>query len=343
MEYTELAKEAKTIKDKLDAHKGDEKTFEQEDAMLFTRLKEINEIVFNAMTKYITSFLNKQYPTYCRSAVYEDLLHVCYLELLERFPDYTGECSLTTFFRKWFLGACNTYIGAENNKTRYYNEKSIVVNRAISEMVKQGVDKADITDTELEAYIGDPKLKKNTIAKVRNMDNMKREEFCVETVDNRDENFPSPESAYIQREENEKLAKILAGLLPYERIAYCLKCALYTDETGYYLTPKMTHKQIGMCPSFLQSLKKYGMSKYILQREEGEKIRIPANEEGVFSLKEYVPQERVSQILNVASKKILSDPNVMQSMELTRKNYAASVDANDKQEISQNIEILLNM
>ena len=302
--FADYAARIKEIRNKEDAAKKENLTYhytEEEDAFI----TKVNTELYAQLEQYIWSFINANYKSYLN--IFEDLRSICILKMYEAFPGYNGQYSLTTYYVRFFKGACNDFLGKKVGLSSYYNEINNKVQKVVTAMEKKGIS---VSVSEIKRRLNDDNISEQTIERVLRMAESHTEQLNPDYIDSQEHSFQSPEEMLIEKEDKLFINDILSVLLPYERVAYKLYYGAYDAETGYFDKAHMTYKFIGMSPSFLKSLVDSNIGSFIKKDNDG---------------KLFVPKEKVEGIIRTATKKVKAHPSVMKVVDAKRSVYGKEI------------------
>lgn len=311
-----------------------------------TFVKQANGKLYEKMQKYVFDFVHKTYPTYYKDdkEKFDDLCNTCITTLFDRFPEYRANIDLPVFFARWFKGDCNTYLGRMNGKTRYYNNKSNIINRAIKELVSMGFVESEITVTDIYKqllYDGVTNISTTVISNTLSIDNVKFEPLSDNNAEREDIFSVNPEAKMLSKEMEEQIKSILSVLNPAERIAYLLNVGYYNEETGFVPEKTLTAKQISMYPVFLHALLEVGDEKNIVAKKSDFYDSLDDELKEYFTDKACVSADFVTATIAKARRKIKNHPLVLKEYDKASDTYGVYATEEDVMASVQSIEDIL--
>ena len=311
-----------------------------------TFVKQANGKLYEKMQKYVFDFVHKTYPNYYKDnkEKFDDLCNTCITTLFDRFPEYRANIALPVFFARWFKGDCNTYLGRMNGKTRYYNNKSNVINRAIKELVSMGFVESEITVTDIYKQLlhdGVTNISTTVISNTLSIDNIKFEPLSDNNAEREDIFSVNPEAKMLSKEMEEQIKSILSVLNPAERIAYLLNVGYYNEETGFVPEKTLTAKQISMYPVFLHALLEVGDEKNIVAKKSDAYDSLDDELKEFFTDKVCTSADFVTATIAKARRKIKSHPLVLKEYDKASDTYGVYATEEDVMASVQSIEDIL--
>lgn len=313
--------------------------FHQTDAWIYIRA--INEIFYKKVENYIAQYLKQTYPTYIANGNMEEMLNECVCYLCSTFQNYDGKCAIVTFAKRNIQHSCSVYISAKTGMSRYDNEIATKVNRAENALLSQGFSIDDISDGDIQKQL--PKL---TLAQIKSARKMKsyaqREEYNPEVID-ANKMSQSPESKYLEKENEEWIESVMDSLLPHER--YVLSAKI-----GEMDAKRHPYKDIGLDYDFINLLKECGMNALIEFGEVSYKVPNPIEGKKRLSItkeREFVPADKVKAIYSKAINKAKTNPLVSACFDKQRALngdlYGESVNLCVREDAEKNMDILNNV